>query len=217
MDILVKDIVKSPKLEIYYKEIENIILDERRKREKFYREIKEDDKVEFINGEVFLNSPVKSEHNIIAVLLSRLISTYVDKNKLGYVGFDKILISLSRNDYEPDICFFNKEKSDNFHSKQMQFPAPDFIAEVLSPSTEYNDRVIKFEDYAVHRVDEYWIIDPETKIIEQYFLKNEIYELSLKSDNGIVKSKAVTDFEIPIIAVFSEDENLKTLKNILNK
>jgi Uma2 family endonuclease len=126
------------------------------------------------------------------------------------------MISLTRNDYEPDICFFNKSTSDKFDPKQMQFPPPDFVVEVVSPSTEHNDRVIKFEDYAAHGIKEYWIVDPDKKVIEQYILDKDKYELFLKSDNGLIKSKAVPGFEIPIESVFNEDENLKVLKSLIS-
>lgn len=215
METLIKDILKSPKLGLYYKEIENILLDEKKKREEFYRSMKEDDKVEFINGEIVFSSPVKLRHNQCSSLLLNLIDNYVRINNLGIVGHEKLLISMSRNDYEPDICFFYKSKSENFHAKQMQFPAPDFVAEILSPSTEFNDRVIKFEDYAAHGVKEYWIIDPETNVVEQYELINEKYELGLKSNNGIIKSFVVNNFEIPIQSIFNNEENLKALKNII--
>ena len=215
MEALLENIVKSPKLRIYSQEIDNILIEEQKRRKEFYETMKEGEKVEFINGEVIFNSPVKLEHSQCQKLLLILIDNYVRVNNLGFVGNEKIMISLTRNDYEPDICFFEKIKSDSFHSKQMQFPAPDFIVEVISPSTEHNDRVIKFEDYAAHGIHEYWIIDPEGKTIEQYLLKNDKYELSLKSDNGSIKSRAVSGFEIPIESVFNEKENLKTLKNII--
>jgi len=217
MESLIKDIISSPKLSLYHKEIENIITEENKKRKKFYEEMKEGDKVEFINGEIFFNSPVKLEHNQCQKLLLNLLDNFVRVNKLGYVGNEKIMISLTRNDYEPDICFFNKLISNNFNPKQMQFPAPDFIVEVVSPSTENNDRIIKFEDYAAHGIKEYWIVEPEKKIIEQYVLDKEKYDLFIKSDNGLIKSKAIPGFEIPIEAVFNEEENLKVLKNIIIK
>jgi Uma2 family endonuclease len=37
------------------------------------------------------------------------------------------MVSLTRNDYEPDVCFFGNDKAKNFTPKQAQFPAPDFI------------------------------------------------------------------------------------------
>jgi Uma2 family endonuclease len=216
MDTLIKDIIKSPKLGIYYKEIEDIIVEERKKRLKFYEDMKDGDKVEFINGDVIFNSPVKLEHNQCAKLLVKLLDTYAQLNNLGFVGFEKIMISLTRNDYEPDICYFNKSKSQKFNSKQMQFPAPDFVAEIISPSTENTDRVIKFEDYAAHGVNEYWIIDPEKRTIEQYLCNNNLYELNLKSGSGLIRSKEIKGFEIPIESIFNEEENLKTLKKIIN-
>ena len=73
------------------------------------------------------------------------------------------MISLTRNDYEPDICYFNKEKSQHFTDDQLLFPAPDLVVEVLSKSTEQTDRTIKFKDYENHNVLEYWIIHPIEK------------------------------------------------------
>ena len=215
MESVLENIVKSPKLRIYSKEIDNILIEEQKRRKEFYVTMKEGEKVEFINGEIIFNSPVKLEHNQHLKLLLNLLDNYVRVNNLGYVGYEKLMISLTRNDYEPDICFFNRSVSDKFNPKQMQFPAPDFIVEVISPSTEHNDRVIKFEDYAAHGIKEYWIIDPEGKTIEQYLLKNDKYELTLKSDNGSIKSRTVSGFEIPIVSVFNELENLKTLKSIV--
>ncbi|MEY4539280.1 MAG: hypothetical protein RLZZ306_1037, partial [Bacteroidota bacterium] len=37
------------------------------------------------------------------------MSIYSDIHQLGFVGIEKIMITLTRNDYEPDICFFKKE------------------------------------------------------------------------------------------------------------
>lgn len=154
MGSTLENIIKSPKLEIYSKEIINILNDEHKKRKEFYMKMKEGDKVEFINGEMIFQSPVKHQHAIASDLLFSLILNYVNTKKLGNVGHEKRLISLTRNDYEPDICFWNSEKSNNFEASQIQFPPPDFIVEVLSPSTEHIDRVIKFEDYAAHGVRE---------------------------------------------------------------
>lgn len=215
MEAVLKNIIKSPKLRIYSKEIENILIEEQKRRKEFYENMKEGEKVEFINGEVIFNSPVKLVHNKATNLLFRLISTYVSTFNLGFAGIEKIMISLTRNDYEPDICFFNKSVSDKFSPKQMQFPAPDFIAEIISTSTEHIDRVIKFEDYAAHGIKEYWIVDPEKNTIEQYFLNDDKYDLSLKSDNGLIKSNSIHGFEIPIESVFNEEMNLKVLRNIL--
>jgi Uma2 family endonuclease len=215
METIIENLINSPKLGIYLKQINDILSKEQLKRQDFYSKIKEDDKVEFINGEMVFHSPVKLQHNLSSFYLSKLLGTFADRNDLGIVCHEKIMISLSRNDYEPDIVFFKKEKSDNFTPKQMRFPAPDLVVEVLSESTEKIDRGIKFEDYAIHGVAEYWIIDPDLQIIEQYILKNEKYELLMKSGSGMLKSQVLNGFDIPVQSIFDKDENLKALQKIL--
>ncbi|QTA87084.1 Uma2 family endonuclease [Desulfonema magnum] len=217
MEIILKPIISSPKLVLYLRELESIVEAEDKKRRYFYEEISEDQKAEFINGELVMHSPAKLRHTVVCKFLSELLDTYVRIHGFGHVGSEKLLVSLTRNDYEPDICFFSKEKSAEFFPDQMKFPAPDFIAEILSPSTEEKDRVIKFTDYAAHGVSEYWIIDPDKEIVEQYALRGDAYELLLKVKHGILQSHAISGFEIPVRAIFDEKENLDMLRKILSE
>jgi Uma2 family endonuclease len=126
-----------------------------------------------------------------------------------------VLVTLTRNDYEPDICYFGLEKSQSFVPDQMKFPTPDLVVEILSPSTEANDRGIKFLDYATHGVAEYWIIDPDIEVIEQYILQDEAYELRVKTDTGTVRSIVIGGFAVPVRAVFDETEKIVTMQKIL--
>ena len=215
MDRTVEQLLESPRLALYARQIQSVLKREQAARERFYNEMTESEKVEFINGEVIVHSPVKKRHNTCVGNLYKLLDTYVEDKKLGFVGFEKILIRLTRNDYEPDICFFKREKSTSFTPEQMLFPAPDLVVAVLSNSTADRDRGIKFNDYAAHGVTEYWIIDPEKEILEQYLLVDDSYVLELKSGTGNVLSKAVEGFEIPTRALFDDAENLAVLKALL--
>ena len=128
---------------------------------------------------------------------------------------EKILIKLERNDYEPDLCFFREEQAKHFKGTEMFFPPPDFVVEVLSKSTESNDRGVKFRDYQEHGVEEYWIVDVKDRFVEQYHLKNDKYELVQKSGSGTIKSFAIKGFEIPVNAIFDKQENLTTLRALI--
>ena len=55
---------------------------------------------------------------------------------------------------------------------------PNFIVEVLSPSTKRRDITIKNEIYEKYGVKEYWIISPKEESIEVYILHNGKYELN---------------------------------------
>ena len=53
------------------------------------------------------------------------------------------------------------------------YGAPDFIAEILSPSTRYKDLSIKVMKYADAGVREYWIVDPKKKVLIVYNFMEE--------------------------------------------
>jgi Uma2 family endonuclease len=217
MQVSPESILEMPNAFLLVKKVESRLADEQKRRRHFYKIVEENKKMEFINGEIVFHSPVKLQHNSATKLLCGLLNAFVIKHKLGFVGIEKIMISLTRNDYEPDVCFFGNEKTSKFTPKQMKFPAPDFVVEVLSDSTAKNDRETKFQDYAAHGIGEYWIVDAEAQTIEQYFLQNEQYELLLKAKDGSIESVVLPDFKIPIRAVFGETENLKSLAEIISK
>ena len=210
-------LLDSPRLPFIARKIDAVLADETQRRREFYAAINEGDKAEFINGDVIFHSPVKLRHNAATGHLYRLLSAYVGLHRLGYVGFEKIMISLTRNDYEPDICYFNQTKAADFKPDQMRFPAPDLIVEVVSESTEQNDRGVKFDDYAAHGVQEYWIIDPEVETLEQYRLPedDDVYHLVIKAMTGQVQSFAVPGFDIPVRAIFDPAANQEALQTLV--
>lgn len=214
-DDLLYAVLRSPRLVQLRDRIEMTLAEEQARRERFYETVREDQKAEFINGEVIVQSPARLRHTDVKDDLLTLLKTFVKSRGNGFVGAEKMLISLSRNDYEPDVCYFAEAKATLFTGDQMKFPAPDLIIEVLSPSTEEIDRTIKFEDYAAHGVSEYWLVDPDAETVEQYVLAGDRYELQMKSRTGMLTSRAIQGFEIPVRAIFDKDENLKTLRNIL--
>jgi Uma2 family endonuclease len=211
----VQQLLHSPSLPVYVQRFQSLLRAEREKRERFYEEMSEEQKVEFINGEVVVQSPAKLRHTTAVRNLSTLLDIYVSERELGYVGQEKMLITLTRNDYEPDVCYFGAEKARTFTPDQIKFPAPDFVVEVLSSSTEANDRGVKFVDYAAHGVAEYWIVDPDAEMIEQYVLEGEAYQLRVKTNTGTVRSVAVEGFTVPVRAVFDEAEKLAAVREIL--
>lgn len=213
-----KRLLDSPRLPFIAHKIDAVLADEQRRRREFYAQISEEDKAEFINGEIIFHSPVKLRHNVSTKRLLVLMDAYVTARNLGYVGFEKIMVTLTRNDYEPDICYFNPAKAAAFTPDQMRFPAPDLVVEVISESTVHNDRGVKFDDYAAHDVLEYWIIDPNAEILEQYCLPKggDSYELVIKAMTGRVRNFAIPGFEIPVQAIFDPEINQATLQALLS-
>jgi Uma2 family endonuclease len=214
-DQAIEQLLRSSRLPEAMRRLQAVTRAEAKKRRYFYEVVTEQQKAEFINGEIIVHSPVKMRHTVASQNLFTLLQMYVRKNSLGAVFHEKILIILTRNDYEPDICFFGQEKAKTFTPTQTRFPAPDMVVEVPSESTEANDRGIKFEDYATHGVAEYWIVDPAAETIEQYLLQEDVYRLAVKVKTGTIASEVVAGFEIPVRAVFDSAVQLAALQAIV--
>jgi Uma2 family endonuclease len=215
METVVEQLLQYPQVHLYLEQVQQALLEEQLRRQSFHASLSSYNNPEFINGKIVEKMSNKLKHNQAVRFLSQLLSIYVQKNKLGIAGMEKLMISLTRNDYEPDICFWTADKAQEFSEDQTLFPAPDFVVEVLSDSTESRDRGIKFQDYAAHGVSEYWLIDADKKFVEQYQLINGQYELLTKSGNGIIRSLAVAGFHIPIEAIFNEETNFITLQQLM--
>jgi Uma2 family endonuclease len=215
MSKVLEPLLASPELPRYVQELREVLAREMQRRQKFYEEMTEQQKVEFINGQVVPHSPVRRRHSIASDSLVTLLSTYVNKHDLGWVGHEKLLVTLTRNDYEPDIAFWSQEKAAAFTDDQMKFPAPDFVAEVLSSSTEKHDRGIKFEDYAAHGVREYWIVDPEKELVEKYALKGKRFVAAGTFRKGNIASDVIAGCVIPVAAIFDRRANLAALRRWL--
>jgi Uma2 family endonuclease len=188
MEAILEQLVRSPKLRLYVDELNETLRREQEARERFRESLDEDTRAEFINGEIFMHSPARNAHTTTVRYLSETIDLYVRVHGLGAIASEQALVALTRNDYGPDICFWNKEKSAGFDSETFFCPAPDFVCEVLSPTTEKNDRGVKFEDYAAHGVGEYWIVDPDERTIEIHLLEGSAYGPPSVLRTGIVQS-----------------------------
>jgi Uma2 family endonuclease len=212
---LIQPILHSPQLPQVITVLEAKLAAERACREQFYDEMTPDQKIEFIDGEVIMHSPARNRHLVVTGYIFRLLSTYVDVHRIGQVKNEKCLCVFPRNDYEPDVVFFGPEKSAQFEDDTFKFPVPDLVVEVLSQSTEARERGVKFEDFAANQVEEYWIVDADAGLLEQYLLNEGQYQLALKSGPGQLKSRVIAGLIVPIEAIFDEQANLKAIRTYL--
>ena len=208
-------LLDSPALPRIVERLQKTLDDEAARRARFRDEITPEVKAEFINGEVVMHSPARARHIKVTLRLAKLLDTHVQVHSLGSVYMEKALVALTRNDYEPDVCFFGVEKAARIAPDTLEFPVPDLAVEVLSDSTERRDRGIKSEDYAAHGVAEYWIVDPEAETVEQYAIEDGAYVLLTKSARGPLEAFAVDGFTVPVRALFDDAENLAALRALL--
>ena len=82
--------------------------------------------------------------------------------------------------------------------------APDWVCEVLSPSTAKVDRVKKLPVYARERVPHVWIVDPDAKTLEIFRLEGERYSLrSSLADEPRVRAEPFDAIELELPGLFA--------------
>jgi Uma2 family endonuclease len=105
---------------------------------------------------------------------------------------------------QPDIfvvCDKSKITSNNIVG------APDFVIEILSPSTVRNDRVIKFNHYQKAGVKEYWIVDPSNEYIKAIILQdNRFIPSGFYTKEDSIKVSILADFNIDLKNIFPKDK-----------
>ncbi len=80
------------------------------------------------------------------------------------------------------------------------FGAPDFVAEVVSPSSVRRDNILKLHKYSDANVKEYWIVDPATEKVIVYDLRSEygfniaLYTFEDKVPMNLYDGELVIDF-----------------------
>lgn len=201
---LSKPPIHSPEFEKSVEEIGEIWRDEQRRRHSFWESTDEGRKAEFIDGEGIYHSAICTQEWMASSTILSYLLPFVHANNLGKIASGKVMIRCTRNDYEPDICFWKAETATQFQPKQSAFPPPDFIVEILSDSTAERDRGVKFTDYALHGVQEYWIIDTEAGTLEQYLLDaaNCKYKLQVKLAEATVYARAMEGFSMDVKHIF---------------
>ncbi|MEW6238353.1 MAG: Uma2 family endonuclease [Candidatus Omnitrophota bacterium] len=137
-----------------------------------YLHFSDDKRYEIIEGEVYMVPSPFTNHQQVSRRLERLIEDYVMARDLGEIFDAPLDVVLSDIDVvQPDIFFISNKNSGIITYKNIQ-GAPDLAIEILSPSSDHKDKVLKKKLYAKYGVKEYWLVDPDAKQIQVFTLKD---------------------------------------------
>ena len=104
----------------------------------------------------------------------------------------------NKNGFIPDVAIIcDREKYTK--DEEIIIGAPDFVAEVLSPSTEKYDRTVKLNKYWQKGVREYWLVDVKGEEVIVYQFEKAMppvnYSFEDKIPLGISEGKIIIDFK----------------------
>ena len=133
-------------------------------------------RAELIDGRIYNMAPPSRIHQRIVLSLSRKLADYVEQNhKECEVDIAPFAVFLNKDDYnylEPDVSVIcDQSKLDDRGCNG----SPDFIIEVVSPSTMRMDYLIKMRKYMTSGVRLYWIVNPQDESVTVYDFEHDEY------------------------------------------
>jgi Uma2 family endonuclease len=176
-------------------------------------------RAEIIDGQLYMQAGPDLYHQVVLGNLFFLIKKFLYKKpcKVFAAPLEVRLFpkdDLSDDTYlEPDIFVVcDQSKLD----KRGCQGAPDMIIEILSPSTASRDSVRKFNKYLEAGVREYWIVDPDARVVRVNLFENGKYisrayglidpdEPLPKYEQDIVPVTVLPGLEIDLKLVFEEE------------
>jgi Uma2 family endonuclease len=83
---------------------------------------------------------------------------------------------------------------------------PDWVCEILSPSTEAFDRARKLAVYAREAVRHAWLIDPVARTLEVLTLQSSRWVIAATHLGAeTVRAEPFADVELPLAALWAEE------------
>lgn len=135
------------------------------------------ERAELIDGKIYYMSPPNTRHQALVMDLSYQIKDYLRHNNgecsVFPAPFAVFLNENDKNYVEPDIsiiCDKNKITDKGCNG------APDWVIEIVSPSSKAMDYFTKLFKYRTAGVREYWIVDPAKEMIMVYRFEKETME-----------------------------------------
>lgn len=139
-----------------------------------YYALPEERRVELIDGCFYDLAAPSLPHQAVSARISHLIQDYIGRKKgecmVFYAPVDVQLDCDNRTMVQPDVIVVcDREKL----LERCIMGAPDFVIEILSPSTMKKDGTLKLHKYMNAGVKEYWMIDLKRKKVVAYYFEED--------------------------------------------
>ncbi len=136
---------------------------------------------ELIDGEHHMNPAPSVYHQAVSRRIQFQLYTQIEVKQLGIVANAPIDVQLTPHDIvQPDLVIVLEGRSIITPTKIKG--VPDHLIEILSPSSDHSDRVLKFDLYEREKVPEFWIVDPFEHEVQQCLLGPSGYQRSVHHD-----------------------------------
>jgi Uma2 family endonuclease len=135
---------------------------------------------ELIRGALHLHPRPAPRHSRSSSILGMAIGTPYDRGRDGPGGWwilDEPELHLGEDVLVPDLAGWRRERMPRLPDGAWFELAPDWVCEVLSPSTRRADLTDKREIYGASGVAHLWFVDPLARTLEAFTLRDGAWVL----------------------------------------
>lgn len=130
---------------------------------------------EIIDGVHYVNPAPSTYHQTVSRRIQFQLYSQIELQKRGVVYNAPVDLHLTDHDIvQPDLVVVLDEAMQIITPTKIK-GVPQLVVEIISPSTDRNDRVLKKNLFEQAGVPEYWIADPLEHTLEQWVLEGERY------------------------------------------
>lgn len=161
---------------------------------------------EVIEGELFVSRAPDFLHQIVITNFIFSVKSYLINNPIGVIVTTPGLIFSPLNGVIPDAVYLSHERREAALHEGRLHSAPELVVEVVSPGAENvrRDRIAKRQLYAKYEVEEYWVIDPQTRSIEVCRLRGVILDLvAMHTGKQLVETPLLPGWSITADELFA--------------
>jgi len=163
---------------------------------------------EIVGGELHASPRPAPRHALAGSAVGgRLVQPYQDGagGPGGWWILDEPELHLGRDVLVPDLGGWRRSRLPQL-PETAYFPlAPDWICEVLSPSTAQLDRVKKLAIYARERVAHAWLIDPLARTLEVLRLEEGRWViLGTHAGSEVVRAEPFAETDLSLDALWAD-------------
>ncbi len=119
-----------------------------------------------------------------------------------WIGTEPTIELAPHEVYQPDVAGWRLERNpdlDEYPSRVV----PDWVCEILSPSTADRDLGHKMRAYHRAHVDHYWIVEPAAQTLTVYRWKEADYTKALTARAGVlVRAEPFDALELALASIF---------------
>ena len=159
---------------------------------------------EVLEGELIVNPAPRRDHQEVVANLGWILQRFLRGSGGGRVYTYPVDLYLGRHDIvQPDLVVIRDERLGIYRPEGIIDEPPDIVVEILSPSTRGIDLVRKMALYARSGVPEYWVADPERRILVINRLQGEDYIAVEPDTEGWIASPTLLGLRVDPSEVFS--------------